>query len=61
MKKLRENDTIALDGEVLSEAMLRIFRTKLPVKGLKIYYERNFVAEVWTDRPSIPTDPVWEM
>ena len=61
MKKLRENDTLALDGEVLSEAMLRIFRTKLPVKGLKIYYERNFVAEVWTDRPSIPTDPVWEM
>lgn len=59
--KLKAEDTLALDGEVLSEAMLRIFRSKLPVKGLKIYYARNFIAEIWSDRPSIPSDPVWEM
>lgn len=61
MTKLNENDTLALDGDVLSEAMLRIVQKKLPVRGLKIYCERNLVAEIWEDRPAIPTAPVWEM
>ncbi len=61
MTKLKPGDALALDGEVLSEAMLRIFRAKLPVKGLKFACERSLVGEIWADRPSIPTDPVWEM
>ncbi len=61
LTKLKPNDTLALDGEVLSEAMLRLIRAKLPVPGLSIYFERDFVAELWSDRPSIPTDPVWDL
>ena len=61
LTKLKPNDTLALDGDVLSEAMLRLIRAKLPVPGLSIYFERYFVAELWSDRPSIPTDPVWDL
>lgn len=61
LTKLKPNDTLALDGDVLSEAMLRLIRAKLPVPGLTIYFERYFVAELWSDRPSIPTDPVWDL
>lgn len=61
MTRLGRDATLAVDGEVTSEAMLRIFRKKLPVKGLRIVCERNFVAEIWSDRPAIPSDPVWQM
>lgn len=58
---LNEGDAVAVDGEVLSESMLRSFKEKLPVKGLRILYERNLVGEIWADRPSVPEDPVWEL
>lgn len=61
MTQLKENDVLALDGEVTSEAMLRIFRKKLPVKGLRIDCSRHFVGEIWQDRPVISSNPVWEM
>ena len=61
MTQMREGDALAVDGEVLSEAMLRAFREKLPIKGLKILYERNLVGEIWEDRPTVPQDPVWEL
>ena len=61
MTQMHEGDALALDGEVLSEAMLRAFREKLPIKGLKILYERNLVGEIWHDRPDVPQDPVWEL
>lgn len=61
MTRLGRGGTLAVDGEVTSEAMLRIFRKKLPVKGLRIVCDRNFVAEIWQDRPAIPSDPVWQM
>lgn len=38
LTKLKPNDTLALDGDVLSEAMLRLIRAKLPVPGLTIYF-----------------------
>lgn len=61
LTQLHEGDTLGVDGEVLSEAMLRSFKEKLPIKGLKINHDRNFVGEIWADRPSVPTDPIWEL
>ncbi len=61
MTQLHEADTLAVDGEVLSEAMLRSFKEKLPVKGLRIKHDRNFIGEIWTDRPAVPQDPIWEL
>ncbi len=59
--QLHEADTLAVDGEVLSEAMLRSFTEKLPIKGLRIQHDRNFIDEIWTNRPAVPQDPIWEL
>lgn len=61
LKQLKEGDTLALDGEVLSEATLRGIKEKLPIKDLHIKHDRNFVGEIWADRPAVPTDPIWEL
>ena len=60
-QRLHRGDTIAVDGDVLSEAQLRDFKRKLCVENLTISSERNFVAEIWKDRPGIPDDSVWEL
>ena len=59
--RLQKDDTVAIDGEVLSEAQFQDFKEKLSVENLVISSDRNFVAEIWDDRPSIPTDPIWEL
>lgn len=59
--RLQKGDTVAIDGEVLSEAQLRDFKGKLSIENLVISSDRNFIAEIWNDRPSIPTDPIWEL
>ena len=46
---------------MLSEAQFQDFKEKLSVENLVISSDRNFVAEIWDDRPSIPTDPIWEL
>ena len=59
--QMKEGDALAVDGEVLSEAMLESFKKKLPVKNLRILYERNLVGEIWEDRPPVPEDCIWEL
>ena len=59
--RLQKDDTVAIDGEVLSEAQFQDFKEKLSVENLVISSDRNFVAEIWDDRPSFPTDPIWEL
>lgn len=61
MGKLCDGDALAVDGEVLSESMLRSFKEKLPIQGLRVLYDRNLVGEIWQDRPAVPEDPVWEL
>lgn len=61
MGKLCDGDALAVDGEVLSESMLRSFKEKLPIQGLRVLYNRNLVGEIWQDRPAVPEDPVWEL
>lgn len=59
--RLQEGASLAVDGEVLSEAMKRDLEGRLPVRGLKILHDCNFLGEIWKDRPQIPAGPVWEL
>ena len=61
MTQMHDGDALAVDGEVLSESMLQAFKQKLPIKGLRVLYDRNLVGEIWTDRPAVPEDPIWEL
>ena len=61
MTQMHEGDALSVDGEVLSEAMLEAIKQKLPIKGLRVLYDRNLVGEIWQDRPAVPQDPIWEL
>ncbi len=61
MTQMHDGDALAVDGEVLSEAMLQAFKEKLPIKNLRVLYDRNLVGEIWADRPAVPQDPIWEL
>lgn len=52
--------SMALDGSVMSVEDYRSFCIKLSEKKIQIMYEKDYVGEIWEDRPSIPTDPVYE-
>ena len=45
MTQMHDGDALAVDGEVLSEAMLQAFKEKLPIKNLRVLYNRNLVGE----------------
>mgnify|MGYP001778113270 FL=1 len=59
--RVHEGEALSVDGEVLSQFQLQTFREKLTIKNLQILCDRNLVGEVWTDRPQLSQDPVWEL
>lgn len=51
---------VGVDGAVLGLAQARALQDKLAPRGIELVTDVDLLAEVWKDRPELPTIPVYE-
>ena len=51
---LSENSTVAIDGWAISKSQERRISKKLSKSSIKLITHLDIIADVWTDRPSLP-------
>jgi len=54
-----EGGVVAVDGAVMAVASARTLRSKLQERGARLRTDIDLLQEVWTDRPSLPDQPVY--
>jgi Xaa-Pro aminopeptidase len=52
--------TVAVDARVLGLAVARLMSEALSARGIKLRTDIDLLDEVWSDRPALPGDPVFE-
>jgi Xaa-Pro aminopeptidase len=57
---LKEGDTIGLDGKLFSVGQVRSLAKSFYEKGIELETSIDLVADTWKDRPTLPTEPVFE-
>lgn len=58
-KELQPGQCLGYDGRTISVAYGMQLRKKLQAKQVVFLENRDLVGEIWQDRPSLPTEPVW--
>lgn len=56
----RAETVVAVDGAVLAVASSRTLASKLYERGARLRTDLDLLTELWPDRPSLPTNPVFE-
>lgn len=59
--ELSEGATVGVDGSVFTVNEVRRIRTLLSKKGINLVTELDPFKEIWTDRPALPNDPIFEL
>ncbi|WHS58695.1 aminopeptidase P family protein [Pseudomonas sp. G2-4] len=54
-----EGGVVAVDGAVMAVASARTLSGKLEERGARLRTDIDLLKEVWTDRPSLPAQPVY--
>ncbi|MDR6961732.1 Xaa-Pro aminopeptidase [Pseudomonas brassicacearum] len=54
-----EGGVVAVDGTVMAVASARTLSGKLEERGARLRTDIDLLKEVWTDRPSLPDQPVY--
>ncbi|AHL35158.1 peptidase M24 [Pseudomonas brassicacearum] len=54
-----EGGVVAVDGAVMAVASARTLSGKLEERGARLRTDIDLLKEVWTDRPSLPDQPVY--
>ncbi|MCE0463676.1 aminopeptidase P family protein [Pseudomonas uvaldensis] len=54
-----EGAVVAVDGAVMAVASARTLGSKLQERGARLRTDIDLLDEVWTDRPSLPSQPVY--
>ena len=54
-----EGGVVAVDGAVMAVASARTLGGKLAERGARLRTDIDLLKEVWTDRPSLPNQPVY--
>ncbi|MET3459164.1 aminopeptidase P family protein [Pseudomonas kilonensis] len=54
-----EGGVVAVDGAVMAVASARTLGGKLAERGARLRTDTDLLKEVWTDRPSLPDQPVY--
>ncbi len=57
---LAQDSTVAFDGEIVSKGLYDQMNERLTPKGIKINTETDIYSALWTDRPEIPQDMIYE-
>lgn len=58
---LNEGDTIGFDGRTVSNAFACKLIEALRDKSITLSYQVDLADTIWTDRPSLSKEPVWEL
>lgn len=56
---LENGNTLGFDGRVMNTRLGLKFKEKLSAKNISIFYEKDLVHEIWTDRTELPKEPVF--
>ena len=56
-----ENGTIGIDGRTVGCAQIEALKPRLDRKAIGLSCQDDLVSRVWTDRPSLPLDPIFEL
>jgi Xaa-Pro aminopeptidase len=59
-ENVQPGGAVGADGAVLGLAQARAIEEKLAPRGVKLRTDVDLLAEVWKDRPDLPTIPVYE-
>ena len=57
---LSAGDVVAVDGSVIGVAAARQLRAALAERGISLETGVDLLDDVWPDRPSLPTPPIYE-
>jgi Xaa-Pro aminopeptidase len=57
---LLPGQTVAVDAKVLGLSTMRLLAESLAARDIQLRTDLDLVDEVWTNRPSLPLDPVFE-
>jgi Xaa-Pro aminopeptidase len=57
---LDEGQTVAVDARVLGLAVARLLGDALAARGIRLRTDLDLLDEIWTDRPGLPPEPVYE-
>ena len=60
-EKLNKGNNVGIDGRVYAASDALSLMQKLENKGLNLISDYDPFAEIWENRPSIPTNPVFEL
>lgn len=55
-----KGSTVAVDGQVLGLGVAQLLAKALDAAGVKLRTEGDLLDAIWPDRPSLPTQPVYE-
>lgn len=59
-QNLSANQCVGVDGDVLSLAAERNLRSGLQKQGIRLHTELDLLNQVWSDRPTLPSAPIYE-
>jgi Xaa-Pro aminopeptidase len=59
-ERLQPGDVLAADGQVLGLAAAKQLQAALEPRGVTLHTGLDVLAEIWPDRPSLPTAAVYE-
>ena len=60
VRSLQPGQVLAVDGQVLGLSLAHALRTALTRAGITLRTDADLVGAAWDDRPSLPTEPVYE-
>lgn len=60
-KHLEDGDKIGFDGRTVTRAFVESLRNKMTEKEITFYSGEDLAGMVWTDRPALSAEPVWEL
>lgn len=55
-----EGGVVAVDGAVMAMASARTLSSKLQERGARLRTDIDLLSEVWSDRPSLPNEPIYQ-
>ncbi|MCD8263000.1 MAG: aminopeptidase P family protein [Tannerellaceae bacterium] len=61
LDELDEKSTVGLDGQVYSVTEIENLQQKLYIKQLQLITSHDLINTIWTDRPQIPSTPIFEL
>ena len=57
---MQPGQTVAVDAGVLGLAVARLLQDALAARGILLRTDLDLLDEIWSDRPGLPQDPIYE-